>query len=115
MKLTRNLHQNQAHEYTGLTFVINNNILFRALTNKLTADLPRVVDASEPVLDWAIPLEIPSSTGTVPHLQKIVSPLSPQNLGACVTNNSLSIQNGPKPRLSSTLACYSRDSLPSSR
>ncbi|EMR72863.1 putative cytochrome p450 protein [Eutypa lata UCREL1] len=51
---------NQAHEYTGLTFIINNNLLFRSL-NKLTADLPKYIDSSMGVLDWAMPLEFPQS------------------------------------------------------
>lgn len=42
---------------------MNNNILFRALTNKLTSDLPRFIDSSKTVLDWAAPIELPPSTG----------------------------------------------------
>ncbi|GAB1309808.1 hypothetical protein MFIFM68171_00018 [Madurella fahalii] len=64
---------NFSAEYTGLHFVRDNNLIFRALTNKLTAELPKYMDASKAVLDWTAPLELPScSAWTVVKIEHAI-------------------------------------------
>ncbi|KAI1754805.1 cytochrome P450 [Xylaria castorea] len=54
--------QNIGHKWTGTDFMAESHLHFRALQNKLNAELPKYLDIAKAELDYAWGIEIPSST-----------------------------------------------------
>lgn len=56
--------QNLVHRWTYTTLMIESNLHFRVLQNKLTAELPKFLDIAKTELEYGWPVDIPQPDGT---------------------------------------------------
>ncbi|TRX92243.1 hypothetical protein FHL15_006858 [Xylaria flabelliformis] len=62
--------QNIGHKWTGTDFMAESHLHFRALQNKLSAELPKYLDVAKAELDHVWGIEVPS-----PQAREIIEPL----------------------------------------
>jgi hypothetical protein len=68
MQCTNICTQNLVHRWTYTTLMIESNLHFRVVQNKLIAELPKFLDIAKTELEYGWPIDIPQPEGINPLL-----------------------------------------------